>query len=124
MPEVRDAEFLAEAGQGRFRRRNPRRIRREETAPLGFEDAARPAHAGLREERRGEAVLGRLSGMKALGHRAVVEKGPDAAREGAGDAERIGEALGIERSSFAAAAAAPKLPQVPVECQPFSLCGR
>src|ERR1700722_9393020 len=95
-----DAKFLAETGQGRFRRRNSRRIGREETAPLGFEDAARPAHAGLREERRGEAVLGRLSGMKAFGHRAVVEKGPDAAREGAGEAERIREAPGLERKKL------------------------
>ena len=87
-----DAELLAEAVQRRLGRGDPGAIGREEAAPLRLQHVARTRHAGLRQQRRRKPVLRRLAGMEALGHGAVGQECPDAAGEGAGDAERVGEA--------------------------------
>ena len=81
---------------------------------------SRPALAvipRLREQRRDDAVARRQAGMERLHHRAEVFL--QAGRLGRGDRERVPGGAGVEAEQRAqAAAAAPIVPSVDVQCQP------
>ena len=70
------------------------RVAPQAVAP--FQRGARPGDPGARELRGQDAVVGRLAGLQALGHRAVGEELHVARGEGAGDPERVRGPLGVE----------------------------
>ena len=67
----------------------------EEAAPGRLENLRRPGHAGLGQVGGGDAGLGGLARVHALGHCAVLHESPDAAHVRAGDAQRLRRAPGI-----------------------------
>ena len=85
--------------------------------PFAIEDVERAAHAARGQLRRQQPGLGRAAGVQRLGHRLRAEGLLQPRREGAGHRQRMGERRLVEAESAPAAAAAPKLPIVPVLCQ-------
>ena len=86
-----------------------------EAAPDLFEGLSRPREALTSQQCAHETALSGMSRMQALILSAVMNAGPEAARVGTGNAERVTRLERIQSENLGRGAAAPKGPQVPVE---------
>lgn len=85
---------------------------------LGFQDVDRPCQTVFGQVGAAQAAGRCMGWIQHLGIGAVPQKGPNPGALGPGQSQGAGRLFRVSRSSWAQAAAAPKIPQVAVACQP------